>query len=353
MTAGGRSFRLGVSPVRVLRVALLFATLAMAAMPPCVADARTPTAPQKPQITIYRAATGTLTLREGSTYHLNGTPTEGDVWYTSSNPGVVSIASYDLLKAEGVGTATVTVHADNRGATNEKTVRVTVVKLSDYKNVKSISAQLAREDVGVGQSTRVRVVFEPWNASDKNVTMQSDNIKVASVKPDGTVVARGVGTATITVKSCSNEYAQTTVRITVGEKSSKDGSSKDSATDSALKSLGGWWQSGGSSGMDWWHIVGNKLYAYGYGDAPTFQGKHDISLVRFAKSQSSFLTDDGYQLRYTLDDGRQASFIYYDDSHDFLTCANLDGSGYSGSSSRVRVKNPPSKLVAFAKDSEG
>ncbi len=348
MATMARNSRLGVSLLRMMGVTLLLAAFAMVSMPPCVACARTPTTPQKPQITIYRAATGVLTLKEGSTYHLNGTPTEGDVWYTSSDPDVVSIASYDLLKAEGVGTATVTVHADNRGATNEKTVRVTVVKSSDYKSVKSISAQLARERLGVGQSTRVRVVFEPWDASNKNVTMQSDNIKVASVKADGTVVTRSVGTAQITVKSCSNDYAQATVRATVGEKSSKD-----DETNSALQSLGGWWQSGGSSGMDWWHIVGSKLYMYGYQGAPTFQGKCDISLTRFEKSQSSFLTDDGYQLRYTLDDGRQASFIYYDDSHDFLTCANLDGSGYSGSSSRIRVQNPPSKLVAFARNKEG
>ena len=103
------------------------------------------------------------------------------------------------------------------GAAVAKTVAVMSVKLN------KASATLKQ-----GQQITLKATISPNNASNKKVTWSSSNKKVATVNGSGVVVAKGVGTCTITAKS--NNGKKATCKITV--------KSKPAVTSVSIK--GGW-----------------------------------------------------------------------------------------------------------------
>ena len=129
------------------------------------------------------------------------------VTWTSSNKKVATVSN-GKITAKGAGTATITVKtANNKKATCKVTVK-------NPKTVNPTSVKLSKSSVtlGKGKSTTLKATVNPSNATNKKVTWTSSNKKVVTVS-NGKITAKGVGTATITVKTANNKKA--TCRVTV------------------------------------------------------------------------------------------------------------------------------------------
>lgn len=69
--------------------------------------------------------------------------------------------------------------------------------------------------LAIGQSQKLTATITPNDATNKDVSWSSDNTNIATVSPDGTITAKAVGTAKITVKTADGDKtAVCTVTVT-------------------------------------------------------------------------------------------------------------------------------------------
>lgn len=167
----------------------------------------------------------TLNLKQGTTSQVIATISPSDanqsISWSSSNTRVATVDSNGLIRAVGIGTATIIARTVNDLTAN---VKVTV---GDYSlNVKNIMITTNYIVLPVGISKQLAVAFTPANASNKTVTWSSSNPSVATVDNSGNVKAISPGstiikatsndggytdTATIEVTSNKNEIAEKTI----------------------------------------------------------------------------------------------------------------------------------------------
>lgn len=82
--------------------------------------------------------------------------------------------------------------------------------------LQSLSLNKTSMSMSVGETYTFKVTYVPSNASDKGVTYSSSNNKIVSVnKTTGKIEAKKKGSATITVKSNSNQNIKAACKITV------------------------------------------------------------------------------------------------------------------------------------------
>lgn len=117
-----------------------------------------------------------------------------EVTYTSSAPNVVSVNGNNLT-AENKGKAVITAETNGIKTTAEITVFV-----------KSSEIKLSEEEtkVTIGESFTLKYKIMPENADKTTVTYKSDNTAVATVSKKGSVKAKGIGTANITVHAADS-----------------------------------------------------------------------------------------------------------------------------------------------------
>ncbi len=161
-----------------------------------------------------------FTLGVGESYVMSTSVTSGSaasnfnrVW-TSSNTKVVTVKKQGGGKAEvvakGVGTATITVKTYN-GKTAKATVTV-------KKAPESVKVNKTKFTLGVGESYVMSSTLssDSW-ANTHSLTWTSSNKKVLTVaKLSGgkaKVTAKGVGTATVTIKTYNGKTAKATVTV--------------------------------------------------------------------------------------------------------------------------------------------
>lgn len=172
----------------------------------------------KPSITVKRAASGKVTIKNKYSYSLGAVTTKGKLSYKSSNKKVVTVSSKGKLTAKKVGSATITVTAKSGSLKTTKKIKVTVVKATKFKVVKKVTATVGRKTLTVGQTTKMTPKLTPTNASNKNVTFKSSNTKIATVDAYGKIVAKKAGKVKITVASVQNPAKKYTIAITVKAK---------------------------------------------------------------------------------------------------------------------------------------
>lgn len=141
-----------------------------------------------------------------------------DVKFTSNNKKVATVSSKGVVKGKSAGTAKITVTSVlNKKA--KATFKVTVTEKK--KNVPVTSISTASEvTLQVGSGIKFAYTILPANATNKEVTLSSNNSSVAKVVEDaGGVGVLGIseGTATVTIKSADGN-AQTKVKVTVKKK---------------------------------------------------------------------------------------------------------------------------------------
>ena len=150
----------------------------------------------------------TLNLKQGTTSQVIATISPSDanqsISWSSSNARVATVDSNGLIKAVGIGTATIIARTVNDLTAN---VKVTV---GDYSlNVKNIMITTNYIVLPVGISKQLAVAFTPANASNKTVSWSSSNPSVATVDNSGNVKAISPGSAIIKATSNDGGYTDT------------------------------------------------------------------------------------------------------------------------------------------------
>ena len=152
------------------------------------------------------------TVGETKKINVNVTPdnaTNKGVIYKSDNEVVATVTADGTVRAASQGEAKITVTTLDGGfsASCDVTVKFPV-------NVKSVEVTPDSIELFVGEETELSVSVLPENADDKTVYYSTSNSSVATIS-NGTVKAKSVGTATITVKSKQNTTVLDTCTVTV------------------------------------------------------------------------------------------------------------------------------------------
>lgn len=157
------------------------------------------------------------TLITGETLQLTATLLPADasntnVEWTSSNPDVAVVDSKGLVTSLMAGTTTITVTTEQGGhtATCDITVEDEVIDLN------GITVSPSTVTLTPTQTHKLVVVFDPSDATNKNVTWESSNPDAATVNASGLVTAAAAGTAEITATSEEGGFTAVCT-VTVGE----------------------------------------------------------------------------------------------------------------------------------------
>ena len=173
-------------------------------------------------VKINRAVSGVrldyskLSLKTGETAALTATVYPSNaankaVKWISSAPDVASVDQTGKITALKPGITTITVETEDGGYT--ATCNVTVID-SSIVSVTGVKLSATVAELTIGNSKQLTAAISPTNATNKGVTWSSSNTNVASVSSSGIVVAKGEGTATITVKTDDGDYtAACTIRV--------------------------------------------------------------------------------------------------------------------------------------------
>ncbi len=159
-----------------------------------------------PVITLY--GDKMISLSTGSTYHEPGYSAKDcdgrDITSRVTISGKVNAfvaGTYQL-------TYTVTDSYGNTAITS-RTVKVK----SNEVAVSGIALTPNSLTIQIYNSKRLSVNISPSNATNKSITWSSSDSSVATVSQDGTVYAKGIGSATITVKTSNGHKAKSRVTV--------------------------------------------------------------------------------------------------------------------------------------------
>ena len=156
-----------------------------------------------------------LSLIKGNSEKLTATVTPSDadikdlIW-SSTDSLIVNVDQEGNVRAIAGGSASIKVRSvdGNKQDICQVNVIVPVTSVSLNKSTLSFST--------IGSFEKLIPTIGPEDATNKSVTWESSNTGVATVSSDGTVTAKGPGTAVITVSSVDgNKQAQCTVSVAI------------------------------------------------------------------------------------------------------------------------------------------
>ena len=131
--------------------------------------------------------------------------------WKSSDEAVATVSASGnsaSINAVAPGSATISVSADGKSAE----VAITVIP----QGYATISLGKTELTLAPGETAKLSATCTPENVKDKTLQWSSSDNAIATVDSEGTVTAKAVGAATITVKSASGE-GQATCAVTVAE----------------------------------------------------------------------------------------------------------------------------------------
>ena len=151
-----------------------------------------------------------LTLNKGASSQLTLTVTPEDftdeVVWKSSDTAVVTVSDTGLVKAVGVGTATIKVSVGKASASCKVTV---------LQPVTSISLNRSSLTMEATDTFQLQASVYPSNAADQRVQWTSSDPAVASVDENGLVTALKKGTTTVTAAALDGSGVTRTCQVTV------------------------------------------------------------------------------------------------------------------------------------------
>ena len=151
-----------------------------------------------------------LTINKGAAAQLNLSVTPENftdiVDWKSTDTNIVTVSDNGVVKAVGVGTATVKVTVGDVSTTCKVTVLQPVTGISLNKS------SLTMDALGTFQMT---ASVYPDSANDKRITWSSSDPAIASIDENGLVTALKKGTATITAAAMDGSGVKSTCKVTV------------------------------------------------------------------------------------------------------------------------------------------
>lgn len=135
-----------------------------------------------------------------------------NVTFSSNATSVATVSNEGIITGVAAGSAriTATAEAANSGSVSAY-VDITVTAIA----VTGVTVSPTSASLTVDQTQQLTATIAPSNATNKNVTWESDATSVATVSSTGLVTAKAEGTATITVKSAADNTKKATCTITV------------------------------------------------------------------------------------------------------------------------------------------
>ena len=170
-----------------------------------------------PNATIYPGDTVQLKANTNPTYASD--KPESYTW-SSGNESIFEVNELGQLIAKKPGTTTVKLTSTNPSYSTSKSVTVASVPAT------SITIIPSEITIGVGDTTRLSVVFEPLNATEKDFSWSSDNTRYATISriagsTDGLLKGVKVGSATIratTPSTLTTASLSASCKVTIVEK---------------------------------------------------------------------------------------------------------------------------------------
>ena len=158
-------------------------------------------------------AEGPTTLKAEETVQLTATvlpetTTDKSVGWSSDNTAVATVSDTGLVTARAVGTATVT--ATNSAGQKDEII-ITVVETP----VASIALSQTQATLKATQTVQLTASVLPTTATNKTLTWTTSDERVATVSPEGTVTAVGVGEAIITASATDGSGVKAECVVTV------------------------------------------------------------------------------------------------------------------------------------------
>jgi uncharacterized protein YjdB len=137
--------------------------------------------------------------------------------WKSSDKAVATVSKNGVVTAKAEGTAVISAtSADGSKKTASASIVVgTKVEALAFANVADTHTLIK------GETKKITVGVEPFEASNKAVTWSSSSASVATVSSSGKVTAKKAGTATITATAQDGSGKKVTCKVTVGTKVSK------------------------------------------------------------------------------------------------------------------------------------
>lgn len=135
-----------------------------------------------------------------ATINPSDTSDDKTLLWTSSNPSVASVSQNGEVKALANGKTTITVTTSNQKSAS---CEVSVVTTIDSVTLNKTSLRLKVDT----EETLIATINPENTSDDKTLTWSSSDVNVASVDQNGKVIAKTVGTTTITVKTSNNKTA--------------------------------------------------------------------------------------------------------------------------------------------------
>lgn len=152
----------------------------------------------------------TANIEVGGTYQLSATvlPSNAsikEVTWSSSDPSIVSVDSDGLLTANAVsGDVIITVTSVDNGYTDTCAVHI------DFHQVTGFSLTTSAINIDAGDTYQLEPVFEPENASIKDIIWESSDPSVLSVDENGLITALNAsGDVTVTATTVDGGYVGT------------------------------------------------------------------------------------------------------------------------------------------------
>ena len=148
------------------------------------------------------STSGELLIDETKNINASLSPSDASnkmMFYSSSNPSIVSVDKKGNITGKKIGTAIITIIAENKS----NSYKVDVV---DKIPLKGISISSTKMTLTEGNSAKLSIAFTPNNATDKSINWKSSNPVVVSVDTSGNIKALSPGTAIITATSKDGEF---------------------------------------------------------------------------------------------------------------------------------------------------
>ena len=122
------------------------------------------------------------------------------ITFSSSNPNIISVDQSGNIFGVSSGEATITATAEN-GVKGSITLNV-------YSKVEEIKLDVENLTLQEGESYNLKATIYPEDATNKNITFNSENNEIATVDQNGKITAIKEGTTKITVTSQESQGSQ-------------------------------------------------------------------------------------------------------------------------------------------------
>lgn len=150
-------------------------------------------------------ATVNLTVGDSHQFSVKVDPadaTNQEVTWSSSDPTIASVDSKGLVTGKAEGKATITVTSKDGGLTSKATVTVS----SKVIPVTGVTVSPSSMSMEIGESKSLTITVKPSDASNNTYTVTSDNTGVVVIDSDNSLVAKGAGTANVTVTTSDGGF---------------------------------------------------------------------------------------------------------------------------------------------------